>query len=62
MGLRYYDSSQFLDAAKRDDALAVELYLLGRGVNPAAKGSDGRTALDIARANKNQRLADLLAR
>ena len=62
MGLRYYDSSQFLDAVKRDDALAVELYLLGRGVNPAAKGSDGRTALDIARANKNQRLADLLAR
>ena len=62
MGLRYYDPAQFLDAVKRDDALAVELYLLGRGVNSSAKGSDGRSALDIARANGNERLAELLAR
>ena len=62
MGLRYYDDSQYLDAVKRNDALAVELYLIGRGINPTAKGSDGRTALDIARANKNDRLAELLAR
>jgi hypothetical protein len=62
MGLRYYDNAQFLDAVKRDDALAVELYLIGRGVNASAKGPDGRGALDIARANKNDRLAELLAR
>ena len=62
MGLRYYDSSQFLDAVKRDDALAVELYLAGRGVDVSSKASDGRSALDIARANRNERLADLLAR
>jgi hypothetical protein len=62
MGLRYYDPAQFLDAVKRDDALAVELYLLGRGVNPSAKGGDGRSALDIARANGNERLSELLAR
>ena len=62
MGLRYYDESQFLDAAKRNDALAVELFIAGRGVNLGAKTWDGRTALDIARANGNTPLADLLAR
>jgi hypothetical protein len=62
MGLRYYDQGQFLDAVKRNDALAAELYLIGRGVNVSAKGADGRSALDIARANKNDRLAELLAR
>ena len=62
MGLRYYDGAQFLDAVKRDDALAVELYLAGRGVDVSGKGPDGRSALDIARANRNERLAELLAR
>jgi hypothetical protein len=62
MGLRYYDQAQFLEAVKRNDALAAELYLLGRGINPSAKGTDGRTALEIARGNKNERLAELLAR
>lgn len=62
MGLRYYDQSQFLDAVKRDDALAVELYLLGRGVNASAKGKDGRTALEIARENRNEQLQALLSR
>jgi ankyrin repeat protein len=62
MGLRYYDDTQYLDAVKRNDALAVELYLIGRGINASAKGSDGRTALDIARANKNDRLVGLLSR
>jgi hypothetical protein len=62
MGLSYYDPAQFLEAVKRDDALAVELYLLGRGINAEARGKDGRTAMDIARANKNERLAELIAR
>jgi len=62
MGLRYYDQGQFLDAVRRDDALAVELYLQGRGVNPSARDAQGRTALDIARANKNTQVAELLAR
>ena len=62
MGLRYYDSGQFLDAVKRDDGLAVELYLAGRGVDVSRKGPDGRSALDIARANRNERLAALLSR
>ena len=62
MGLSYHDAGQFLDAVRRDDALAVELYLTGRGVNPSAKGKDGRTALDIARANRNEALAGLISR
>ena len=62
MGLRYYDEGQFLDAAKRDDALAVELFVAGRGVDLRAKTWDGRTALDIARANGNTQLAELLSR
>jgi len=57
MGLRYYDSTQFLDAVKRDDVLAVELYLAGRGVD-----SSRASALDIARASKNERLVALLSR
>jgi hypothetical protein len=62
MGLRYYDKDQFLDAVKRNDALAVELYLAGEGVNPSASGGDGRTALQIAQANGNQRIVALLSR
>ncbi len=62
MGLRYYDTEQFLDAVRRNDALAVQLYVEGAGVNVSAKGADGRTALDIARANGNDSLVALLSR
>lgn len=62
MGLRYHDSKDFLDAVGRDDTLAVELFIAGRGVNLGAKDWRGRTALDIARERGNQPLADLLAR
>lgn len=62
MGLRYFDERDFLDAAKRNDALAVELFVAGRGVNLGATTWDGRTALDIARANGNTQIAELLSR
>jgi hypothetical protein len=62
MGLRYFDEGQFLDAAKRNDTLAVELFVAARGVNLGATTWNGRTALDIARANGNTQLADLLSR
>lgn len=62
MGLKYHDNAEYLAAVRRDDALAVELYLLGRGVNPAATDARGRSALDIARANRNPQLADLISR
>ena len=62
MGLRYYDEGSFLDAVKRNDQLATELFIAGRGVNLGAKTWTGRSALDIARENGNHQLADLLAR
>jgi hypothetical protein len=60
MGLRYYDAEQFLDAVKRDDALAVALYIEGRGVNLAARDADGRTALEIAQAKGNRQIVGML--
>lgn len=62
MGLRYYDHSQFLDAVKRNDELATELYINARGVDLAERAWSGRTALDIARDNGNTRLAELITR
>jgi hypothetical protein len=62
MGLRYYDEKQFLDAVKRNDELAVELFIAGRGVNLSGRDADGRSALEIARDNGNAPLAELLAR
>ncbi|HZM36756.1 MAG TPA: hypothetical protein VFC18_20000 [Burkholderiales bacterium] len=62
MGLSYYDQSQFFDAVKRNDALAVELFIAGRGVDLAARDAEGRIAAEIARGSGNAELAELLAR
>ena len=62
MGLRYYDHGEFLDAVKRNDELATELYIAAKGVNLTERAWSGRTALDIARDNGNTRLAELIAR
>ncbi len=35
MGLRYYDAEQYREALRRNDALAVELFAAGRGLDPA---------------------------
>jgi len=61
MGLRYYDIGQFLDAVKRDDALAVALYIEGRGVNLEARDAEGRTALEIAQAKGNRQIVGMLS-
>lgn len=62
MGLSYHDHGQFLDAVKRNDELATELFIAGKGVDLTERAWSGRTALDIARDNGNTRLADLIAR
>jgi hypothetical protein len=62
MGLKYHDPNEFLEAVKRDDALAVQLFIEGRGVNLGTKDAQGKTALDIARARGNEPMAQLLAR
>jgi len=61
MGLRYHDAGQFLEAVKRDDALAVELFVLARGVNLAARDAEGRSALELARRSGNQQIMALLS-
>jgi len=62
MGLSYYDQGQFLDAVKRNDELATELFIAGKGVDLSKRAWSGRTALDIARDNGNTRLAELISR
>jgi hypothetical protein len=62
MGLRYYDHGEFLDAVKRNDELAAQLYIAAKGVDLTERAWSGRTALDIARDNGNTKLAELIAR
>ena len=62
MGLKYHDPNDFLEAVRRDDQLAVELFVEGRGVNLGAKDVQGKTALDIARARGNEQMAQLISR
>ena len=62
IGLTYHDSKQFLDAVKRNDTIAAELFIAGRGVDLSARDFWGRDAVDFARANGNERLAELIAR
>jgi hypothetical protein len=62
MGLKYHDPNDFLEAVRRDDQLAVELFVEGRGVNLGAKDGQGKSALEIARAKGNEPMAQLLAR
>jgi len=62
MGLTYHDSKQFLDAVKRNDAIAAELFIAGRGVDLSARDFWGRDAAELARNNGNTRLAELIAR
>ena len=62
MGLTYHDSKQFLDAVKRNDVLAAELFIAGRGVDLSASDFWGRDAVDFARRNNNEPLAQLILR
>jgi hypothetical protein len=62
MGLTYHDSKQFLDAVKRNDAIAAELFVAGQGVDLASRDFWGRDAAELARHNGNERLAELIAR
>jgi len=62
MGLTYHDSKQFLDAVKRNDSIAAELFIAGRGVDLSATDFWGRDAVDFARRNHNENLAQLILR
>lgn len=60
MGLAYHDRTQFLDAVRRGDVIAVRLFLAGRGVDPKAKDVWGTNALDLAKRNGNPELIALI--
>ena len=62
IGLTYHDSKQFLDAVKRNDTVAAELFIAGGGVDLTVRDFWGRDAMDFASFNGNQRLVELLAR
>ena len=62
LGLTYHDSRQFLDAVKRNDTMAAELFIAGRGVDLSATDFWGRDAVDFARRNNNEPLAQLILR
>jgi hypothetical protein len=61
MGLVYHDRTQFLDAVKRRDAIAVRLFLAGRGVDPNAKDPWGMSALELARRGGDPEIITLLS-
>lgn len=59
MGLQYFDQAQFIAAIQRADALAVELFVAGRGVSKDAV-VDGKTALALAQELGQQEIVRLL--
>ena len=61
IGLSYHDRNQFLDAVKRRDAIAVRLFLAGRGVDPGAKDAWGNSALELARQGGDPEIIALLS-
>jgi hypothetical protein len=61
IGLSYHDRNQFLDAVKRKDAIAVRLFLAGRGVDPNAKDAWGASALELARRGGDPEIIALLS-
>jgi len=61
IGLSYHDRDQFLDAVKRKDAIAVRLFLVGRGVDPNAKDAWGKSALELARRGGDPEIVGLLS-
>jgi len=61
IGLSYHDRNQFLDAVRRKDAIAVRLFLAGRGVDPNAADTWGTSALELARRGGDPEIIALLA-
>ena len=61
MGLTYYEPTQFLDAVRRGDVLAVRLFLAGRGVDVRATDARGNSALDLAQRGRNPEMIAIVS-
>lgn len=59
MGLQYFNQEQFVAAIRRGDALAVELFITGAGVD-LNSGSPGSTPLAVAESSGRQDVVALL--
>lgn len=60
MGFQYFNRDQFLDAIRRGDRLAVELFVTAGGVGLNDPGSNQLTPLKVAEASGQQELASYL--
>lgn len=61
MGLSYNNTSQFLAAVRNKDAIAIELFIAGKGVDIDATDPQNRqTALSVAYKTKNSELVKTL--
>ena len=59
MGLQYFNQEQFVAAIRRGDALAVDLFITGSGVDLNG-GAPGSTPLAIAESGGRQDIVALL--
>ena len=54
-----YTENMFVEAVRQGDRKAVKLFL-DAGMNPAAKGADGKTALSVSVSDDNGEIAKML--
>lgn len=59
MGLQYFNQDQFVSAILRGDALAVDLFIAGSGVDLNAP-AQGTTPLAAAESGERQEIIALL--
>lgn len=60
MGMTYHSQQQFIEAIRRKDDVAVQLFIDGGGIPLDAVDSSGKTALQIAQAQGTPEIVALL--
>ncbi|MEX8192982.1 hypothetical protein [Comamonas guangdongensis] len=60
MGMTYHSQPQFIEAIRRKDDVAVQLFIDGGGINLDAVDGSGKTALQIAQAQGTPEIVALL--
>lgn len=60
MGMTYHSQPQFMDAIRRKDDVAVQLFIDGGGINLDAIDGSGKTALQIAQTQGTPEIVALL--
>lgn len=60
MGMTYHSQQQFVDAIRRNDEVAVQLFTEGGGVSIEGRDKQGKTPLQIAQAQGNAQIVAML--